>query len=125
MDVTDSCLGRLVGSGVLFYQRPRHQRTLGSISAVRLQVSKTTEESCRHGDYPSPDWIRGGPTQNKEDEGKGVDAEVDDSSPSKRQRIAKGKAKLVKYGWSDARFMGDSEDEYYVPSSRDSMSMRS
>lgn len=39
-----------------------------------------------------------------------------DDSPSKRQRTAKGKAKLVKYDWSDARVEGDSEDEDYSPS---------
>jgi len=51
----------------------------------------------------------------EEDEEKGPDSEAEDSSPSKRQRIAKGKAKLVKYDWSDARFTGDSEDEDYNP----------
>ena len=50
-----------------------------------------------------------------EDEEKGGDSESDDPSPPKRQRVAKGKAKLVKYDWSDARFQGDSEDEDYKP----------
>jgi len=50
-----------------------------------------------------------------EDEGKGEDSASDGSPPPKRQRIAKGKAKLVKYDWSDARFQGDSEDEDYKP----------
>ena len=50
-----------------------------------------------------------------DDEGEGEDSESSDSSPPKRQRIAKGKAKLVKYDWSGARFQGDSEDEDYKP----------
>lgn len=50
-----------------------------------------------------------------EGEGKGEDSESDGSSPPKRQRTAKGKAKLVKYDWSDARFQDDSEDEDYKP----------
>jgi len=59
---------------------------------------------------------RGGNTTSEgEDEEKGEDSESDNSSPSKRQRIAKGKAKLVKYDWSDARFPDDSEDEDYKP----------
>ena len=37
-------------------------------------------------------------------------------TPSKRQRIAKGKAKLIKYDWSDARVQDDSGDEDYKPS---------
>ena len=49
-----------------------------------------------------------------EDVGKGEGPESDDS-PSKRQRTAKGKAKLVRYDWSDAVFPGDSEDEDYKP----------
>ena len=49
------------------------------------------------------------------DEGKGENSELNDT-PSKRQRIAKGKAKLIKYDWSDARVQGDSEDEDYMPS---------
>ena len=50
-----------------------------------------------------------------EDEEKGEDSEPDSSSPAKRQRIAKGKAKLVKYDWSGAKFKDDSEDEDYKP----------
>ena len=50
-----------------------------------------------------------------DDENKVEDSESDGSLPSKRQRIAKGKAKLVKYDWSGARFEGDSEDEDYKP----------
>jgi len=49
------------------------------------------------------------------DEGKGGNSESDDT-PSKRQRIAKGKAKLIKYDWSDVIVQGDSEDEDYKPS---------
>lgn len=49
------------------------------------------------------------------DEEKGEDSELDDT-PSKRQRIAKGKAKLIKYDWSDVKVQGDSEDEDYTPS---------
>jgi len=48
-------------------------------------------------------------------EEKGDESELD-YTPSKRQRIAKGKAKLIKYDWSDARVQGDSEDEDYSPS---------
>lgn len=59
---------------------------------------------------------RGGNTTSEgEDEKEEDDSESDNSSPSKRQRIAKGKAKLVKYDWSDAMFPGDSEDEDYKP----------
>lgn len=50
-----------------------------------------------------------------EDEDKREASESEDSSPSKRQRTAKGKAKLVRFDWSDARFQ-DSEDEDYKPS---------
>ena len=49
------------------------------------------------------------------DREKGEDSELDDT-PSKRQRIAKGKAKLIKYDWSGARVHNDSEDGDYVPS---------
>ena len=50
-----------------------------------------------------------------EDEEKGEDSESSDSSPSKRPRIAKGKAKSIRYDWSGAKFQGDSEDEDYKP----------
>ena len=50
-----------------------------------------------------------------DDDENGEGSEPDSSPPAKRQRIAKGKAKLVKYDWSDARFKGDSEDEDYSP----------
>lgn len=50
-----------------------------------------------------------------DDDEKGEESEQNSPSPAKRQRIAKGKAKLVKYDWSDARFQGDSEDEDYNP----------
>ena len=49
------------------------------------------------------------------DEEKGEDSELDDTH-SKRQRIAKGKAKLIKYDWSDVKVHGDSKDEDYTPS---------
>lgn len=50
-----------------------------------------------------------------EDEERGEDSGSDEPSPSKRQRIAKGKAKLMKYDWSGAKFEGDSEDGDYKP----------
>jgi hypothetical protein len=49
------------------------------------------------------------------DEGKGEDSKSNGSSPPGCQRIAKGKAKPVKWDWSDARFQGDSKDEDYKP----------
>jgi len=48
------------------------------------------------------------------DEENGEDSELDDT-PSKRQRIAKGKAKLIKYDWSDVMVHNDSEDKDYAP----------
>jgi len=45
----------------------------------------------------------------------GGDSESGSSTPSKRPRLVKGKAKLVKYDWSGAKFQGDSEDEDYKP----------
>jgi hypothetical protein len=47
-----------------------------------------------------------------EDEGKGEDSELSGSSPPKCQLVVKGKAKLVKYDLSDAKFQGNSEDDY-------------
>jgi len=49
------------------------------------------------------------------DEEKGEESELD-YTPSKRQRIAKGKAKLIKYDWSGIMVHGDSKDEDYTPS---------
>jgi len=50
-----------------------------------------------------------------EDKQEGEDSESGGSTPSRRQRLAKGKAKLVRYDWSDAKFQGDSQDEDYKP----------
>lgn len=61
-------------------------------------------------------FARVGAMDDAEDAGEGEQSGSEDSSsPSKRQRVAKGKAKLVKYDWSDARFQGESEDEDYKP----------
>ena len=57
----------------------------------------------------SDDFVSGG-----EDVEKEGNSESDDS-PTKRQRLAKGKAKLMKYDWTGARIQGDSEDEDYKP----------
>jgi hypothetical protein len=61
-------------------------------------------------------------TRDKDDDamskGEGEEKEEDsqsDDPTSKRHRVAKGKAKLVRYDWSDARFQGESEDEDYNP----------
>lgn len=53
-------------------------------------------------------------SSNKDEEEDNKEEPKLDDSPSKRQRIAKGKAKLVKYDWKDAKFH-DSEDEDYKP----------
>jgi hypothetical protein len=52
-----------------------------------------------------------------DEEGRRVSAESDVSPSSKRQRVAKGKAKLVQFDWSDANNHGDSQDEDYIPAS--------
>jgi hypothetical protein len=43
------------------------------------------------------------------------DPESHGSPPPKRQRVAKGKAKHVRYDWSDAKYHDDSHDEDYKP----------
>lgn len=48
-------------------------------------------------------------------EGSGEGSGLDDM-PHKRQRAAKGKARLAKYDWSDDVVRGDSDDEDYNPS---------
>lgn len=60
---------------------------------------------------------RKAPAVDSEDEGgdKEPDSESEDTSPSKRQRAAKGKAKSVKYDWSGATHSSDSQDEDYRP----------
>jgi hypothetical protein len=82
----------------------RSLRTMKSSSSLSESANKR-KTITRNDDVMSED----------EDEGKGEDSESSGSAPPKRQRIAKGKAKLVKYDWSDARFQGDSEDEDYKP----------
>lgn len=47
--------------------------------------------------------------------GKGDEPESRDSPPSKRQRVAKGKAKDIKFDWSGAKYHDDSRDEDYKP----------
>lgn len=56
------------------------------------------------------------PVSEDEDEGKGAYySDLDGPSPSTRSRIAKGKAKRVRYDWSGAKYHDDSHDEDYKP----------
>jgi len=80
--------------------------------ARSMRAIKPSSSSESAGKRKAVTWNDGAMS---EDEGKGEDSESDGSSPPKRQRIAKGKAKLVKYDWSGARFQGDSEDDDYKP----------
>lgn len=57
----------------------------------------------------------GGAASEDEDGWRGADYVSDGSPPSKRQRMAKGKAKLIRYDWSGANHHGDSQDEDYNP----------
>ena len=47
--------------------------------------------------------------------GRDDDPEPHDSRPTKRQRVAKGKAKATVYDWSDAKYHDDNRDEDYKP----------
>jgi hypothetical protein len=59
-----------------------------------------------------------GAVSEDEEEGRRVSAESEVPQPSsKRQRVAKGKARLVRFDWSDANNHGDSQDEDYIPAS--------
>lgn len=52
-----------------------------------------------------------------EDERKRDGSEPHDSPPPKRQRVAKGRARHIKYDWSGANYHDDSKDEDYKPAS--------
>lgn len=50
-----------------------------------------------------------------EDDGKEDEPECHDSPPPKRQRVARGKSKPIRYDWSDSRYPDDSKDQDYQP----------
>jgi len=54
-------------------------------------------------------------TNGDQDRRKEVDSEFHAPPPSKRQRMAKGKAKHIRYDWSDATYHDDSRDDDYKP----------